>query len=237
MEVPDNPICVALDAPGADENIALAAQVAPHCGLLKVGLTAFVERGPSLVAELRHLRPVFLDLKLHDIPAQVNGAAGRAAALGVSILTIHAAGGAEMISAAAEATRGSDLTIAAVTVLTSLDDASLEQIGLAGPAESAVLRLADIALGAGAGALVCSPLEVAPVRSRFGTLSEGGPLLIVPGIRPAGSDSADQRRTLTPREALEGGADILVIGRPITAAPNPERAAQDLAHELAGTFT
>jgi orotidine-5'-phosphate decarboxylase len=125
-----------------------------------------------------------------------------------------------------------DVKVIAVTILTSLGSDDLEQIGVRGQPEEAVLRLAEVALCAGAPGLVCSPLEVAAIRSEFGKRKDGGPLLVVPGIRAAGSEADDQRRTMTPRQALDAGADILVVGRPITAAPDPRRAAEELAAEV-----
>jgi orotidine-5'-phosphate decarboxylase len=170
---------------------------------------------------------VFADAKLHDIPAQVEGAMTALARRGVSFVTIHASGGPDMVKAAvAAAPEG--VTVLAVTVLTSLGDGELARIGLVGPAEDAVERLAEVALDAGADGLVCSPLEVTRLRREFGTSHEGGPLLVVPGIRPAGDDAGDQRRTTTPAEAIAAGADLLVVGRPITAAADPGAAARSL---------
>ena len=222
----EHPLCVALDAADPVANRDIAAAVAPHAGVLKIGLTAFVAGGASLVAEIATLRPVFLDLKLHDIPAQVAGAVRSAAATGASLVTIHASGGPEMVGRATEAAEGR-VTILAVTILTSLDDDDLDRIGMAGPPEKAVLRLAEMALEAGAPGLVCSPHEVAHLRRRFGPRSEGGPLLVVPGIRPQGAGD-DQKRTLGPSEALEAGADLIVVGRPITEAADPAAAARAL---------
>ena len=221
-----HPLCVALDSPDAPKNREVAAAVAPHAGVLKVGLTAFVAGGAALVSDIAELRPVFLDLKLHDIPAQVGGAVDSAAATGASLLTIHASGGPEMVARAVEAAAGR-VTILAVTILTSLDEDDLDRIGMSGPPEKAVLRLAELALGAGAPGLVCSPHEVGHLRERFGARSEGGPLLVVPGIRP-GAGADDQKRTLGPQEALEAGADLLVVGRPITEASDPAAAARSL---------
>lgn len=226
-----SPICVALDSSDPEQLKRLAASVGGSVGAVKVGLTAFTAGGPDLVRSLAAAHPVFLDLKLHDIPAQVSGAVGSVAELGVSWTTVHAQGGPAMLRAAAEATPPGLMTLA-VTVLTSLNDDDLQRTGLAGPAESAVLRLAELALDSGLRGLVCSPLEVAAVRERFGPRSEGGPFLVVPGIRPIGSDADDQRRTLSPRQALDAGADLLVIGRPITAAPDPAAAARGVAESL-----
>jgi orotidine-5'-phosphate decarboxylase len=226
----DNPICVALDSRDRQRVETLATETEDHVGMFKVGLTTYVSFGSDLTAELAARRPVFLDLKLHDIPAQVAGAVGSVATTGASLVTVHAAGGREMIEAAVGA--AGDLTILAVTVLTSLDDASLAEIGMGGPAEKAVLNLAELALEAGAHGLVCSPLEVEALRARFGPQEQDGPLLVVPGIRPSGSGAGDQRRTLTPRAAIAAGADVIVVGRPITEAADPASAARAVFEEI-----
>ncbi len=222
-----NPVCVALDAREPERNVELARAVASHVGAVKIGLTSFTSGGADLATELAAIRPLFVDLKLHDIPAQVESAVANVGALGATLTTVHAGGGSEMVKAAV-ASAPPELKVIAVTVLTSLDDATLESIGVQGPAHDAVLRLAELALGAGADGLVCSPLEVASLRARFGS----DPYLVVPGIRPPGSASDDQKRTLVPKEALDAGADLLVIGRPITAAPDPAAAATAIAEEL-----
>lgn len=226
-----NPICLALDSRDPDKVAMLAAATEEHVGMFKIGLTAYVSFGSYLTSSLAARRPVFLDLKLHDIPNQVAGAIRSVGATGASLVTVHASGGSEMVAAAADA--AGDLTILAVTILTSLDDAALSEIGIGGPTEKAVLGLAELALDAGAHGLVCSPLEVEAIRAHFGPSSEGGPLLVVPGIRPAGSAAGDQRRTMAPREALSAGADVLVVGRPITGADDPGAAARALAEEVA----
>jgi orotidine-5'-phosphate decarboxylase len=225
-----NPVCVALDLADADAIRAMAATVEEHVGVFKIGLTAFAGSGPALVAELGERRPVFVDLKLHDIPAQVSGAVGAIAAGGASYATVHGSGGPDMVRAAVEASDG--VTILAVTVLTSLDSAQLQRIGFSGNAQSVVLRLAEEALQAGAPGLVCSPLEIEPLREEFGGSGEGGPLLVVPGIRSKGAARDDQRRTLSAREAIDAGADMIVIGRPITAADDPAGAARAIQEEL-----
>lgn len=226
-----SPICVALDSGDPDRSLRVAASLGDSVGAVKVGLTSFATGGPDLVRNLAASHPVFLDLKFHDIPAQVGAAVAGVAELRIAWTTVHAAGGAAMLRAAADAAPD-EVMVLGVTVLTSLDDGDLDRIGLKDPTESAVLRLAELALESGIGGLVCSPLEVGAVRERFGARSDGGPFLVVPGIRPAGSDAGDQRRTLGPREALEAGADLLVIGRPITAASDPAGAARSLAEEL-----
>jgi orotidine-5'-phosphate decarboxylase len=169
---------------------------------------------------------VFLDLKLHDIPATVAGAVRAVARLRPEVLTVHAAGGADVIRAAVEA--APDTMVAAVTVLTSLGDDDLGRIGLSGPVPDAVLRLAVLSVEAGAQGLVCSPREVSAVRAEVGD----GVTLITPGVRPAGSEAHDQARVATPEEALLAGADLLVIGRPITRAPDPGAAAAAIAASL-----
>jgi orotidine-5'-phosphate decarboxylase len=222
------PIAVALDAPDLETAARWAALVTPHVSTVKVGLELYLRYGPEVVASIRGASGVkiFLDLKLHDIPATVTGAARAVARLRPELLTVHAAGGPEVVRAAVEGAPACN--VAAVTVLTSLNQATLEQIGMLGPMSDAVRRLAVLAVGAGARGLVCSPQEVAAVRA------EVGPdiTLITPGIRPAGMSANDQARTATPEEALRAGADLLVIGRPITGAPDPGAAAAAIAAPL-----
>jgi orotidine-5'-phosphate decarboxylase len=220
------PVAVALDAPDVATAVRWAAAVAPHVRVLKVGLELFCTAGPDVVEQVRHDREVFLDFKLHDIPNTVAGAARAVARLRPRFLTVHAAGGPDMVRAAVEA--APDVTITAITVLTSLSAASLGAIGLAGPPQDAVRRLAVLAVQAGAGALVCSPQEVAALRAEVGP----GVVLVTPGVRPAGSAAGDQARTATPREALAAGADLLVVGRPVTGADDPGAAAAALAADL-----
>ncbi len=220
------PVAVALDAPDRTTAAAWAAAVAPHVQVLKVGLELFCAAGPGVVDEVRCGRDVFLDLKLHDIPTTVARATAAVAPLRPRFLTVHAAGGADMVRAAVEA--APDVTVTAVTVLTSLDAAALDDVGLAGPPLDAARRLAALAVAAGARALVCSPLEVAALRAEVGP----GPLLVTPGVRPAGAAVGDQARVATPRQALADGADLVVVGRPVTGAPDPGAAAAALAREL-----
>jgi orotidine-5'-phosphate decarboxylase len=222
------PIAVALDATDLETAARWAGLVTPHVSTVKIGLELYLRYGPEVVASIRGASgvKVFLDLKLHDIPATVEGAVRAVARLRPEILTVHAAGGPEMIRAAADAAPGT--TIAAVTVLTSLGPADLDRIGTLGPVPDAVRRLAALAVGAGARGLVCSPQEVAAVRTEVGP----GILLITPGVRPAGAQAHDQARVATPEEALRDGADLLVIGRPITAAPDPGAAAAAIAAPL-----
>jgi orotidine-5'-phosphate decarboxylase len=221
------PIAVALDAPDLGTATLWAKAVAPHVQVLKVGLELFCAHGPAAVEAIGAEGDVFLDLKLHDIPNTVAGAARSVAGLSPRFLTVHASGGADMVRAAVEA--APDVTITAITVLTSMSAKHLDDVGLAGPPIDAVRRLAALAVGAGAGALVCSPQEVAAVRAEVGA----GIVLITPGVRPAGTDVGDQARVATPRQALGDGADLLVIGRPITAAPDPGAAAAEIAASLA----
>lgn len=226
-------LIVALDTAEVEPAAALARALRGSVGLVKVGLELFVAAGPAGVVRIAEAElPVFLDLKLHDIPNTVAGAVRSATRLGAAMLTLHAAGGAAMIAAAREAAEtaaGPRPLLLAVTVLTSLEGPDLDAIGLSGPAEAAVLRLARLALAAGADGLVCSPREVAALRAEFGP----APVLVVPGIRPEGSPADDQRRTMTPAAAVSAGADWLVIGRPITRAPDPLAACRAIATSLA----
>lgn len=222
------PVAVALDAPDLETAAAWAEAVTPYVSTVKVGLELYCRYGPDAVATVRGGSRVdlFLDLKLHDIPATISGAVSAVSALRPAYLTVHAVGGAAMIRAAAEA--APDICIAAVTVLTSLGEADLDALGLAGPSLDAARRLSVLAVGAGARALVCSPHEVAAVRAEVGADIK----LVTPGVRPAGTDAQDQARVATPRAALDAGADLLVIGRPITAARDPGAAAQSIARDL-----
>ncbi len=225
-----SPIAVALDAPDLDAAFDLAVAAGPSVSTFKVGLELYVRYGPEAVARIRSAAPeraLFLDLKLHDIPNTVAGAARSVAHLAPDILTVHASGGEAMIRAATDALP--ETRIAAVTVLTSMSTDDLEAVGLAGPPLDAVRRLAVLAVSSGARALVCSPQEVAAVRAEVGP----DVLLITPGVRPAGADVGDQQRIATPERALADGADLLVIGRPITAAADPAAAAASLAGSLA----
>ncbi|SHI96861.1 orotidine-5'-phosphate decarboxylase [Roseomonas rosea] len=224
-------IIAALDTQSPEQAEAWAEALAPHVGCLKLGLEFFVANGPAAVARIAPHRPLFLDLKFHDIPNTVAGAVRSACALAPAMLTIHAGGGPAMVQAARRAAEefGPDRpAILAVTVLTSTDAATLSATGVSGGPAQQVLRLARLALEAGADGLVCSPREVSLLRDAHGT----GPLLVVPGIRPAGSAAGDQSRIATPEETADAGADWLVIGRPITAAPDPAAAAAAIAASL-----
>jgi orotidine-5'-phosphate decarboxylase len=225
-------LCVALDAPDLATAEAWAGAVAPHAGLLKVGLELFSAVGGAAVRRIAAHRPVFLDVKLHDIPNTVAGAIGSLAPLGPAWITVHAAGGAAMVEAARRAAEDAGgpvrPRILAVTVLTSLDAAALAATGVAGGPVQQVLRLARLAMAAGADGLVCSPREVRPIRDALGEL----PVLVVPGVRPAGSAADDQARTATPEQVARDGADWIVVGRPITQAGDPGAAAQAIAQAL-----
>jgi orotidine-5'-phosphate decarboxylase len=222
------PLAVALDAPDLETAARWAALVTPHASTVKVGLELYLRYGPQVVATVRGASrvSVFLDLKLHDIPATVAGAVRAVARLRPDVLTVHAAGGTDMVRAAVES--APDTMVAAVTILTSLGDDDLGRIGMAGPVPDAVLRLASLSVAAGAQGLVCSPREVSAVRSEVGP----DVTLITPGVRPAGSEVHDQARVATPEEALLAGADLLVIGRPITRASDPGAAAAAIAASL-----
>jgi orotidine-5'-phosphate decarboxylase len=222
------PVAVALDAPDLDTAAHWAALVTPHVSTVKIGLELYLRYGPDVVATVRGASgvSVFLDLKLHDIPNTVAGAARAVSRLRPEILTVHAAGGADMIKAAVEAVPGT--MVAGVTLLTSIRDQDLAELGVPGTVSDAVRRMAVLAVAAGARGLVCSPQEVAAVRAEVGR----DITLITPGIRPSGADSDDQARIATPVEAIKAGADLLVIGRPITRAPDPGAAAATIAASL-----
>jgi len=198
-------------------------------GVVKVGLELFVREGGAAVQLGRELGlPVFLDLKLYDIPATVEGAVANAIALGARFLTVHAAGGRAMLEAATRQARASNLSVVAVTVITSLDQADLGAQGIAAtPAEHA-LRLARLAWEAGVRSFVCSPAEVGGLRSALGRDA----VLITPGIRPSGAQSQDQKRVATPSQAIANGADLLVVGRPIRDAADRESAARSIVAEI-----
>jgi orotidine-5'-phosphate decarboxylase len=222
------PIAIALDAADLDTAARWADAVDRYVSYVKVGLELFCRHGPDAITVLRGGRHVgvFLDLKLHDIPATVAGAARSVSRLRPDFLTVHATGGPAMVRAAVDA--APQVAIAGVTILTSMSEADLAAVGLAGPPLDAVRRLAAMCVGAGARALVCSPQEVAAVRAEVGP----DVVLITPGVRPSGSSSDDQARVATPQQALADGADLLVIGRPITGASNPGAAAAAIAASL-----
>ena len=224
---PARRLIAAIDTADAARARALVEAVAPHCGLVKLGLEAFCALGPS-VLESAADSAVFLDLKLHDIPNTVAGAVRALLPGKPAMLTLHASGGSAMIAAArdaAEAAGEARPILLAVTVLTSLSAAALAETGVADAPVAQVLRLARLALAAGADGLVCGPREIAALRDALGKT----PVLVVPGIRPAGAAQGDQARVATPEAAISAGADYIVVGRPITAAPDPAAAAAAIA--------
>ena len=220
-------LIAAIDTPELDRAAGLVRALSPHCGLVKLGLEFFLRHGPAGFARAAQGNSVFLDLKLHDIPNTVAGAVRSLLPLGADMLTIHAGGGAKMVAAAAAAAEKAEKRpkILAVTVLTSLDAAGLAEIGVAGGPAQQVLRLARMALENGADGLVCSAHEIALLRDAFGAR----PLLVVPGIRPAGAALGDQARVMTPEQAVRAGANYIVVGRPITEAADPAQAAAAIA--------
>jgi orotidine-5'-phosphate decarboxylase len=228
-------IIVALDMPGAEEALEMAARLKGHVAWVKVGMTLYYSEGPRIVRELRSLCfKVFVDLKLNDIPHQVEGAARSLTRIGADMFTVHATGGSDMMVAAirgAEAAAAKFHTtrpkIVAVTVLTSLDDAALAAMGVGRTSAEQVSALAALAAEAGCDGVVCSPNEAASVREALGADA----LIVTPGIRPADAAADDQARTATAAEALEAGATHLVIGRPITGAADPVAAVRTIVEE------
>ncbi|HKQ70439.1 MAG TPA: orotidine-5'-phosphate decarboxylase [Polyangiaceae bacterium] len=228
-----NRIVFPLDYPSLADARAGAAKVAAYVGVLKVGLELFVKEGPAALAiGQEHGARVFADLKLHDIPETVERAIASLAPSGVRFVTVHAAGGAAMLSRAVErAQRDTNgrLMVLAVTVLTSLDDADVRAQGLPDRAGDHALRLAKLAFEAGVRGFVCSPAEVRALRAELGPEA----VLVTPGVRPAGSAAQDQKRVATPAQAIADGADYIVVGRPIRDAADPALAAQAIAGEVA----
>ena len=231
-----NPIYVSIDTTEISVAQVLAQRLSGSVGGIKLGLEFFMAQGPEGIRQVSTGGlPLFIDVKLHDIPNTVAGAMRGLIRLAPSIVTIHAAGGAEMIKAAVDAAHSESTKlgvvpprIVAVTVLTSLDQSALSAIGVQKPVVDQVVALAKLALDAGADGVVCSPHEVSAIREALGTK----PFLVVPGIRPVGSDVGDQKRVMTPAQAVEAGADILVIGRPITQSPDPVAAAEAIFRDL-----
>jgi orotidine-5'-phosphate decarboxylase len=222
-----NPIFVAIDTPDLSRAIEVAQAVRGHAGGVKLGLEFFSAQGPAGLRRVAELGlPIFLDLKLHDIPNTVAKAVAALAPIEPAILTVHAAGGHEMLLAAKRAAAPTT-KIVAVTLLTSLDAGDLSDLGIERSPADQVARLAWVARDSGVDGIVCSGAEVAAARSAW----EAG-FFVVPGIRPAGADIGDQKRVATPARALEDGASILVIGRPITDAADPARAVMDIAASL-----
>ncbi len=231
-----NPIIAALDVPSAEQALALAEQIAPAVGAFKIGKELFVAAGPDIVRRVRATgAPVFLDLKFHDIPNTVAKAVASAVRLDVQMLTLHASGGSEMMRAAEKAAQDTAKMLGrpvplvlGVTVLTSSNRETLAEIGCDVDPEQQVLRLARLAAASGLRGLVCSPLEIVALRKILPTEIQ----LVTPGIRTGSEKADDQKRTLTPREAMEAGASWLVIGRPIYAAENPRAAAEKILESL-----
>ena len=230
-------LIVALDVDTPDQALALVQQLRDVAGMFKIGSTLFTLAGPQIVKDIvASGAKVFLDLKFHDIPHQVAGAARSAARLGVSLFTIHASGGAEMMRAAVEAVaevaekeHTPRAAVLAVSVLTSIDANTLAEIGVNASPEESVLRLVKLAEQAGVDGVVASPQETQKIRA---AVVNPGFLIVTPGIRPAGGDAGDQRRVATPEAALSAGASYLVVGRPITGAPDPVAAAREIAAQM-----
>ncbi|HEV7658361.1 MAG TPA: orotidine-5'-phosphate decarboxylase [Allosphingosinicella sp.] len=222
-----SPVFVAIDTPDPDRAKAIAGKIKTHVGGLKLGLEFFSANGADGVREMAEFGlPIFLDLKLHDIPNTVAKAVQALNPLDLFILTIHAAGGRAMMEDA-KAAASSGTKVIAVTVLTSLDEADLEATGISGAPSAQVARLAALAREAGLDGVVCSGAEVAALKKAW---PDG--YFVVPGVRPAGGAAGDQKRVVTPRKAMDAGASILVVGRPITSAEDPDAAARAIAATL-----
>ena len=225
----DNPLIVALDVPDQDAALRLMERLGPAVPFYKIGLQLFARCGPGIVEAVRRTgAKVFLDLKFHDIPNTVRHSVESACALGVDLLTIHLCGGGAMIRAAAEGARTGSALVLGVTVLTSSNRDTLREAGVDAAVEDQVLRLARLAVENGVTGIVASPQEVSLLRQIFG----GALTIVTPGVRPDWADANDQQRTMTPKAAIQAGANFLVIGRPITAQPNPREAAERILAEL-----
>lgn len=223
-----NKVIVALDLETAEEAVAIAQRIAPVFPFFKIGIKLFTQAGPSLVREVLRHGKVFLDLKFYDIPTIVADAVEQAGRLGVSIMTVHASGGSEMMRLCADRKQKLENPplLLGVTVLTSFAD--LSEFGIDGSVSGHVERLAVLAHAAGMDGIVCSPVELTAMRKRFPSSFR----LLTPGIRGAGDDRGDQKRTASPGEAIQAGADYLVIGRPIIAATDPLHAAKRIADTI-----
>lgn len=222
-----SPVFVALDTPDLETAMAIAGKVKTHVGGLKLGLEFFSHNGPTGVLEMAQLGlPIFLDLKLHDIPNTVAKAIHALRPLAPAVLTVHAAGGRAMMEDA-KAAAPAGTKVVGVTLLTSLDEADLETIGVPGAADAQVERLALLAREAGLDGVVCSGAEIGTVRAVWPDA-----YIVVPGVRPTDAAVADQKRVVTPRQALDAGASILIVGRPITQADDPDAAARAIAATL-----
>ena len=226
---PRERIVLPLDVPDLASAAKWVNLLHGQVGVFKVGLQLFTSAGPDAVKLVHDAgAQCFLDLKLHDIPATVSHAVASAIGLGVEYLTVHAANGRAALSQASEVARGSQLKLLAVTVLTSLDTLSLEEIGATEDPATLVLRRSALAIDSGITGLVCSPMECRAIRAAHGN----EPVLVVPGVRPAGSNPGDQRRIATPAQAVQYGADLLVIGRPIRQASDPVAVTASIANEI-----
>jgi len=230
---PQDKIIIALDVPDTDGALRLLDSLGEPPALCKIGLELFTAEGPAVVKAVQSRGcEIFLDLKFHDIPNTVAHAVRSAAGLGVAMTTLHAVGGPAMLEAAAKAVAASgnkNLLLLAVTVLTSMDAAQLSSTGISVEPKEQVLRLAGLSKNADIGGIVCSPLEVTSIRESFGDDLR----IVTPGVRPTWAAAGDQKRVMTPVEAVAAGSDWLVIGRPITAAESPQRAYEKIVSELA----
>lgn len=222
-----NPVYLALDEPRLEEAHALAERAKPHIGGIKLGMEFFYAHGHHGVLDIAHLGlPIFLDLKLHDIPNTAARAMQAVSVLEPAIVTVHASGGRAMMEDT-KAAAGEHCKVVGVTMLTSLDERDLDRTGVAGSPHDHVMRLADLAREAGLDGIVCSGREVAAVHDQW-----KDSFLVVPGLRPAGSAAGDQKRVVTPRQARDDGASVLVIGRPIGRASDPRQAAREIEATL-----
>jgi orotidine-5'-phosphate decarboxylase len=222
-------IIVAVDAPDASSALRLVEPLADEGCLFKIGLQLFTAEGPSIVSRLQSTGArIFLDLKFHDIPNTAREAVHSAVGLGVDMTTIHLCGGPQMVSESVAAADESNTLVLGVSVLTSMNDEALRAVGFPHSAVEQVLHLAEMGLQFGLRGIVASPLEIRPLREKFGSRL----VIVTPGVRPVGSDVGDQKRIMTPSDALRAGADYLVIGRPITGSPSPLESLREIAAEM-----
>jgi orotidine-5'-phosphate decarboxylase len=231
MNNPRSHLIVALDVPDRATAMKAIDQLSGHVGFFKVGLELFTREGPQLIQEIGDRgEKIFLDLKLHDIPNTVRGAVRSACMLGVQMLTIHASGGSDMLSAASRESLASKSPplLLAVTALTSLSDDEMRKLGVSESIDRWVERLAELAKGSGIGGIVASSKELPMLRRKYRDELK----FVIPGIRPAGTALQDQSRTATPGEAMRAGADYIVVGRPILQAPDPAKAADTIVREI-----